>query len=145
MRSPPSRSSSCARSPTHCCRGWTRIVDSPSSMTPGTSGLRRVETPRLVGMRIFRAPFASVHPLYVAQAERKGRTRAEVDEVIRWLTGFSQAELEQHLAAEPTFEDFFVAARLNPAASLITGRSEEHTSELQSLMRISYAVFCLKK
>ncbi|HEY9565076.1 MAG TPA: DUF2200 domain-containing protein [Nocardioides sp.] len=72
-------------------------------------------------MRIFRAPFASVHPLYVAKAERKGRTRAEVDEVIRWLTGFSQAELEQHLAEETTFEEFFGAARLNPAASLITG------------------------
>jgi len=66
-------------------------------------------------------PFAKVYPLYVQKAERKGRTAAEVDEVIRWLTGFDDAELRGHVAAGTTFEDFFAAARLNPNAGLITG------------------------
>jgi hypothetical protein len=65
--------------------------------------------------------FASVYPLYVAKAEKKGRTKAEVDEVIRWLTGYSQAELDAHLAAGTDYETFFAAARLNPARELITG------------------------
>ena len=64
---------------------------------------------------------SSVYPHYVTKVERKGRTRAEVDEVTRWLTGFSQEELDRHLAAETTFEDFFADAELNPNASLITG------------------------
>ena len=71
--------------------------------------------------RIFTTPFASVYPHYVAKAERKGRSRAEVDEVIRWLTGYDDAELGRHLAQESTFEDFFAGADLNPNASLITG------------------------
>ena len=71
--------------------------------------------------RIFTTPVASVYPHYVAKVERKGRTRAELDEVVEWLTGFEQAALERHLAEETTFEDFFAAADLNPAASLITG------------------------
>lgn len=66
-------------------------------------------------------PVASVYPLYVAKAEKKGRTQAEVDEVIRWLTGFDEAELERHLAEETTYEEFFAQADLNPNASLITG------------------------
>jgi hypothetical protein len=56
--------------------------------------------------RIFTTPFASVYPHYVAKAERKGRSRAEMDEVIRWLTGYGDAELGRHLAQESTFEDF---------------------------------------
>lgn len=71
--------------------------------------------------RIFTTPFASVYPLYVAKAERKGRTRQEVDQVICWLTGFSEAQLAQHLAEESTFQSFFNAARLHPNASLIKG------------------------
>ncbi len=71
--------------------------------------------------RIFTTSVASVYPHYVTKAERKGRSKQEVDEVIRWLTGFSQAELDQHLAEETTFLDFFGAATLNPNASLITG------------------------
>ena len=71
--------------------------------------------------RIFAMPFAGVYPAYVAKAERKGRTRAEVDEVITWLTGFDAADLEHHLAQGTTFADFFAAATLNPAVSLITG------------------------
>jgi hypothetical protein len=71
--------------------------------------------------RIFTTSVASVYPHYVAKVERKGRTKAELDEVIEWLTGFDDAELERHLAGETTFEDFFGAARLNPNAELITG------------------------
>ena len=64
---------------------------------------------------------ASVYPLYVAKVERKGRTRAELDQVIEWLTGFDDAELADHLEAGTTFGDFFDQAHLNPHASLITG------------------------
>ena len=71
--------------------------------------------------RIFTTSVASVYPLYVAKVERKGRTRAELDEVIGWLTGFDDAELARHLAAETTFADFFAEARLNPNVALITG------------------------
>lgn len=71
--------------------------------------------------RIFTTSVASVYPHYVTKAEKKGRSRAEVDEVITWLTGFDDAELRRHLAEETTFEDFFAAASLNPNAELITG------------------------
>ena len=70
--------------------------------------------------RIYTTSFASVYPLYVAKAEKKGRTGEEVDEVIQWLTGFDDAELRRHLAEGTTFEDFFADARLNPRASPIT-------------------------
>lgn len=72
-------------------------------------------------MRIFKTPVAAVHVHYVTKAEKKGRTRAEVDEAICWLTGFSEAGLQEHLDQETSFEDFFGAARLNPDAELITG------------------------
>ncbi len=65
--------------------------------------------------------FSAVYPLYVAKLERKGRTVAELDEVIEWLTGFDEAALQRHLDAGTTFEDFFADARLNPNAPLITG------------------------
>jgi len=72
--------------------------------------------------RIFSASFASVYPFYVAKAERKGRTKAEVDEIIHWLTGHSQATLDNELAKQTSFEDFFAQAPgMNPARSLITG------------------------
>lgn len=71
--------------------------------------------------RIFTTSFASVYPRYVAKLERKGRTKTELDEVITWLTGFDEAALSDHLAAETTFEDFFAAATINPHVSLITG------------------------
>ncbi len=71
--------------------------------------------------RVFGMSVASVHRLYLAKVEKKGRTQAELDEVIRWLTGFDDATLQHHLAAGTTFEDFFAAAHLNPHASLITG------------------------
>src|SRR5688572_7833747 len=70
--------------------------------------------------RIFTVSFASVYPLYVTKVERKGRTKAELDQVIEWLTGFDESALERHLAAGTTFEDFFADASLNPQASSIT-------------------------
>ena len=72
--------------------------------------------------RIYLMSVASVYPLYVAKAERKGRTKAEVDEIIRWLTGHSQETLDRELAEKTSFEDFFAQApRMNPSRSLITG------------------------
>lgn len=71
--------------------------------------------------RIFSISFASVYPLYVAKVQKKGRTVAELDEVIEWLTGFDDAELRRHLDEQTTFQDFFDEARLNPGADRITG------------------------
>jgi hypothetical protein len=71
--------------------------------------------------RIFTTSVASVYPHYVTKVEKKGRTKADLDQVIGWLTGFDEAELSDHLAAGTTFEDFFADARLNPSASSITG------------------------
>ncbi|GAA2965420.1 DUF2200 domain-containing protein [Microbacterium schleiferi] len=71
--------------------------------------------------RIFTTSFASVYPLYVAKAERKGRTKDEVDEIIRWLTGFDDEALARHLDEQTTFEEFFEDADLNPRVSAITG------------------------
>lgn len=71
--------------------------------------------------RIYSTPFASVYPLYVRKAERKGRTGSEVDQVICWLTGYSAEQLQQHVKSGTTFEDFFAHASLNPASRLITG------------------------
>lgn len=73
--------------------------------------------------RICSASVASVYPFYIAKAERKGRTKAEVDEIIRWLTGHSQETLEEQLAKGTNFEDFFDnAPQMNPSRSLITGK-----------------------
>ena len=71
--------------------------------------------------RIFTTSFASVYPHYVTKVEKKGRTRAELDEVITWLTGFDQAQLDHHLTAGTTFQDFFAQADLHPNVSSITG------------------------
>jgi len=71
--------------------------------------------------RIFTTSVASVYPHYVTKAERKGRTREEVDEVIEWLTGFDAAQLQAHLDDGTTFEEFFAAASLNPHVDQITG------------------------
>jgi hypothetical protein len=72
--------------------------------------------------RIYSTSVASVYPHYIAKAEKKGRTRAEVDEIFRWLTGYSQQELEARLDARTDFETFFAEApRLNPARSAIKG------------------------
>jgi hypothetical protein len=72
--------------------------------------------------RIYATSFASVYPLYVAKAERKGRTRAEVDQIILWLTGFTPEAFQAHLADQTDFQTFFARApALNPARALITG------------------------
>ena len=72
--------------------------------------------------RIYTIPFASVYPLYIEKAVKKGRTKDEVDEIIRWLTGHSQAGLEAELAKGTDLETFFAGTpHLNPARSLITG------------------------
>ncbi|MDB5244193.1 MAG: hypothetical protein JWN18_63 [Parcubacteria group bacterium] len=72
--------------------------------------------------RIYTMSFASVYPLYVTKAEKKGRTKAEVDETIRWLTGYSQKELGAQIKNQTTFETFFAEApKLNPLRALITG------------------------
>ena len=71
--------------------------------------------------RIFTTPVASVYPHYVTKVERKGRTQAELDEAITWLTGYSEATLQEHLAANTTFDEFFAEAQLNPKSSSITG------------------------
>ncbi|MBB5708252.1 DUF2200 domain-containing protein [Sphingopyxis panaciterrulae] len=72
--------------------------------------------------RIYSIAVASVYPHYVVKAEKKGRTKAEVDEIMCWLTGHSQASLDAALAKGTNFEDFFAQApALNPARSAVTG------------------------
>jgi hypothetical protein len=72
--------------------------------------------------RIFGMAFAKVYPLYVQKAQRKGRTKAEVDQVIRWLTGYDQAGLQQQIKKENDFETFFAQApRMHPNCALIKG------------------------
>ena len=72
--------------------------------------------------RIYSMSFASVYPHYVAKAERKGRTKAEVDQIIAWLTGYGAGELQSVLDTKMDFETFFAQApALNPARSLVKG------------------------
>ena len=76
----------------------------------------------MTGHRIFGTAVAAVYPLYVQKAERKGRSRAEVDAVLRWLTGYDDATLAAHIEARTDFQTFFAQAPAIPAAaSLITG------------------------
>jgi len=72
--------------------------------------------------RIYSVSVASVYPHYLAKAEKKGRTKAEVDRIICWLTGYSEERLDDQLANNVNFEDFFEQApQLNPSRSLVTG------------------------
>jgi len=72
--------------------------------------------------RIYTTPFASVYPHYVTKAEKKGRTKAEVDEIIRWLTGYTPKRLQTQIDKEIDFETFFEKApKMNPDRELITG------------------------
>ena len=71
--------------------------------------------------RIFSAKFSGVYPLYVQKAERKGRTKEEVDRVICWLTGYSEEDLRRQLQRESDFRTFFAEAALHPKSSLIKG------------------------
>ena len=74
-----------------------------------------------MSQRIFATSVASVYPHDLTKVTKKGRTKDELDEVIRWLTGFDESELSGRLANGTTFEEFFADARLDPNASLITG------------------------
>lgn len=90
--------------------------------------------------KVFAMPFAKVYPLYIQKAEKKGRNKTEVDEVIRWLTGYSQKELDQQIEKGIDFKTFFEEAHLNPNASKITGvicgwRVEEMTDKLMQKIR----------
>ncbi len=72
--------------------------------------------------RIYKMTFADIYPMYIAKAEKKGRTKTEVDEVIRWLTGYSQKEMESQLEKQVDFETFFTEApEMNPSRSLVKG------------------------
>jgi hypothetical protein len=71
--------------------------------------------------RIAKMTFASVYPMYIAKVEKKGRTKAELHQVIEWLTGFGNAKLQDLIQEKVTFKIFFERASLNPSAHLITG------------------------
>lgn len=72
--------------------------------------------------RIYSMSFAKVYPLLITKAEKKGRTKTEVDEIIRWLTGYSQKALENQVEKQTSYEDFFTQApRMNPSREMITG------------------------
>lgn len=72
--------------------------------------------------KIFRMPFSSVYPHYIAKAEKKGRTKAEVNEIIYWLTGYNESSFKNHLDKKTDFENFFAQApQINPNVSKITG------------------------
>ncbi|MBN9293665.1 MAG: DUF2200 domain-containing protein [Flavobacteriia bacterium] len=91
--------------------------------------------------RIYKMSFASVYPHYIAKAERKGRTKAEVDEIIFWLTGYDEQTFQQHLDNKTNFENFFaLAPQINPNVSKITGvicgyRVEEIEDKLMQQIR----------
>lgn len=71
--------------------------------------------------RVYKMSFASVYPHYITKAEKKGRTKAEVDEIIFWLTGYNEKTFQQHLEDKTNFRDFFNQATINPNASKVTG------------------------
>ncbi len=90
--------------------------------------------------RVYKMSFASVYPHYIQKAEKKGRTKAEVDEIIFWLTGYNAKTLQQHIDNKTNFEDFFGKAKINPNASKITGvicgyRVEEIEDKLMRQVR----------
>ena len=91
--------------------------------------------------RIYKLSFAGIYPYYVEKAEKKGRSREEVDEIICWLTGYSEKDLQTILASDMNFETFFTQApQINPNASKITGvicghRVEEIEDEIVQKVR----------
>ena len=93
-----------------------KLTETGAAETPPPDGVATREA------RVFAMPFARVYPLYVKKAERKGRTKEEVDEIIAWLTGYSGDVLQGTIDATVDFESFFAQApRMNPKAGLITG------------------------
>ncbi len=96
--------------------------------------------PESTDERIANMTFASVYPLYVNKVEKKGRSEEELQQVIKWLTGFTKAQVKKHIAQESTFETLFDKAKLNPKASLIKGvicgyRVEEIENPLSQKVR----------
>lgn len=91
--------------------------------------------------RIYKMPFASVYPHYIQKAEKKGRTKDEVDEIIYWLTGYDKTALQRQLESKTDFESFFAQApQINPNVSKITGvicgyRVEDIEDELMQKIR----------
>ena len=91
--------------------------------------------------RIFKTPFASVYPYYIQKAEKKGRTKADVDAIIFWLTGYNKETLNKHIDKKTDFETFFgEAPQINPNVSKITGvicgyRVEEIEDKLMRKIR----------
>jgi hypothetical protein len=91
--------------------------------------------------RIYDTAFSAVYPLYIAKVERKGRSKDELDAVIRWVTGFDDGALARHAAGATTFREFFDEATLNPRADLVTGvicgiRVEEIEDPLMYRIRV---------
>lgn len=90
--------------------------------------------------RILKMSFAGVYPHYITKAEKKGRTKEEVNQIIEWLTGYNEKALQQHLDNKTNFEDFFTKATIHPNASKITGvicgyRLEDIKEPLMQQMR----------
>ena len=112
---------------TGSCEAIPHRVTSPfakqeSCETIGPDWTMRANVDSKTKHRIYTMSVASVYPLYVQKAEKKGRTKAEVDEIIRWLTGYSQKGLEAQLDKKTDFETFFgKAPQLNPSRALIKG------------------------
>src|SRR5690349_17446853 len=105
-----------------------------------TSGSTSMKSTAAHDERVAKMSFAKVYPLLVAKVERKGRTRAELDEVIEWLTGFDGKAVQKLIKEDVTFEAFFKRAKLNPNAKLITGticgyRIEEIDNQLTRKVR----------
>jgi hypothetical protein len=89
---------------------------------------------------LYATPFAKVYPYYIAKAERKGRTKEEVDEIILWLTGYTEKQFAKHLEKGTTFENFYSTPKMNPKRKLITGvicgvRIEEIKDKVMREMR----------
>lgn len=90
--------------------------------------------------RVYRITFASVYPMYIQKAEKKGRTKEEVDEIIFWLTGYNKKTLQQQIDKKNDLETFFAQAKMNPNVSKITGvicgyRVEEIEDKLMQKIR----------
>jgi hypothetical protein len=75
----------------------------------------------MLKQNLYATPFAKVYPYYITKAKRKGRTKKEVDEIIRWLTGYTEKQFEKHLEKGTTFEDFYTNPKMNPKRKLIKG------------------------
>lgn len=98
------------------CRGWRTIIYYKYTITYSMGN------EKMTKHRIYAMSFASVYPCYVTKAEKKGRTKTEVDEIIRWLTGYGQKELEAQLKKQTDFETFIAKSpKLNPSRALIKG------------------------